>query len=54
MARSPRSKRQRAKDLREVLEAKRAKGALSNGDYKAEAQMPKREAPPILTPPKED
>ncbi|KDP35800.1 hypothetical protein JCGZ_10436 [Jatropha curcas] len=46
MARSQRLKGQRAKDLREVLEAKRAKRALSNGDYKAEAQVPKREAPP--------
>ncbi|KDP24707.1 hypothetical protein JCGZ_25698 [Jatropha curcas] len=53
MARSRRLKRQRAKDLREVLERKRAKRALSNNDCKAKAQMPKRDAPPILTPMKE-
>ncbi|KDP24272.1 hypothetical protein JCGZ_26625 [Jatropha curcas] len=49
MAQSRRLKRQRAKDLRELLEAKQAKRALSNSDCKAEAQMPKREAPPIAT-----
>ncbi|KDP29314.1 hypothetical protein JCGZ_19409 [Jatropha curcas] len=54
MARSRQSKRQRAKDLREVLEAKRAKRALSNSDCKAKTQMPKREAPLIPTPTKED
>ncbi|KDP29465.1 hypothetical protein JCGZ_19294 [Jatropha curcas] len=54
MARSGRSKRQSAKDLKEVLKVKRAKRALSNGDYKADAQVPKREAPPVPTLVKED
>ncbi|KDP26308.1 hypothetical protein JCGZ_22318 [Jatropha curcas] len=54
MARSRRSKHQSAKDLREVLEAKCAKRALSNSDCKGEAQMPKRETPLIQTPTKED
>ncbi|KDP30686.1 hypothetical protein JCGZ_16393 [Jatropha curcas] len=54
MAPSRHSKRQRAKDLREVLEAKRDKRALSNVDYKAEGQVLKREAPPIPTSIKED
>ncbi|KDP26281.1 hypothetical protein JCGZ_22305 [Jatropha curcas] len=54
MARSQGSKRQRAKDFREVLEAKQAKRAISNSDYKAEAQMPKKEAPLIPTPMKEN
>ncbi|KDP44564.1 hypothetical protein JCGZ_22146 [Jatropha curcas] len=44
----------RAKEIKEVLEVKQAKRALSNGDYKAEAQVFKREAPLIPTPNKED
>ncbi|KDP26334.1 hypothetical protein JCGZ_22109 [Jatropha curcas] len=54
MARSHRLKHQRVKDLREVLEAKRARRALSNVDYKGEVQMPTREAPLILAATKED
>ncbi|KDP23780.1 hypothetical protein JCGZ_00149 [Jatropha curcas] len=54
MAHFHRSRRRRAKDVREVLQAKRAKRALSNVDYKAETQVPKREAPPIQTLIKED
>ncbi|KDP27094.1 hypothetical protein JCGZ_20318 [Jatropha curcas] len=41
MARSQQSKRQRPKDLREVLEAKRAKRALSNSDFKIAPQREK-------------
>ncbi|KDP22053.1 hypothetical protein JCGZ_02475 [Jatropha curcas] len=54
MARSQHSNCQRVKDLREVLEAKQAKRALFNNDYKAKAQVSKREASLISTPTKVD
>ncbi|KDP25895.1 hypothetical protein JCGZ_23721 [Jatropha curcas] len=56
MSRYRRSKRRRARDLREVLESERAKGALSNAYtlIKDKIQVPKNETPLVQSSMNED